>query len=186
MSLEIEAFIDEKNTEDDDNSQWDSDPVRCAVEFDESLCVVRCDETNNTLKEDNPSYESDEQGPAHRPDIVREDMCYSEHQRAISQEDHHAFFLYQLEECLDALTIDEESDTCDDEDESPELCEKWGDVHKRKIRDKGLERVYDFSARVHYSTKPIKSQSIVNFAFAYSVITAQNQFVHLYFIATKI
>ena len=33
MSLEIESFIYEENTEDDNDSQWDSDSVRCAVEF---------------------------------------------------------------------------------------------------------------------------------------------------------
>lgn len=124
MSLEIKSFIDEENTEDDNDSQRDSDSVRCAVEFYQSLRVVWCDETNHSLEEDNPSYESDEQGPAHRPDIVREDVCYSEHQCPIPHEDDHAFFLYQLEECLDALTIDEECDTRDDEDEPPELCEK--------------------------------------------------------------
>ena len=71
---------------------------------------------------------------------------------------------------------------------SPQNCQRNEAMSniERNYRDKGLKGVYDFSVRVHYSTKPIKSQSIVNFAFAYSVITAQNQFVHLYFIATKI
>ncbi len=137
ISLEVEAFINKENTEDDNNSQWDSDPVRCAVEFYQSLSVVRCDETNHPLKENNPSYESDEQGPTHRPDIVREDVCYSEHQCAVSHEDDHAFFLDEFHQCLDALTIDEESDTSDDEDDSPELSEKWSDIeHGREIRDK--------------------------------------------------
>lgn len=125
----LKSLVDKKDAYDDHDDERYSDSVRWFVKFYESLCVVRGDEADDTLCEDNPSYQCNNHGPV-SPRIVEEHMSYSEHNCPIAQEDNHAIFLYEFEECDDTFTIDHQRDTSDNKDDSPKLREEDGCIHR--------------------------------------------------------